>query len=600
MRARHFLLNEFPVINNYEVKSLPFTKDLGDFIKANHYSKSYLNSVKYCFGLFEGEILIGVCTFSNFSRNQATRKYERKLELSRFVLKQPSLPNTATYFMGYCLRWLKKKTQLEGIISYADPTEGHSGTIYKASNFTLLGKTSPSYHYTLNEERIHKKKVWRDAKKLGLTERQYALNLSLVRVPEESKLVFYYQLRDPSRLSSFIYVIKNKVNNKIYVGRTTSSVERRFQRHVTDARNGSPLLIHKAMRSLGFSKFYFEVLDKAKNEIELQQKESYWIETLKSYLPEIGYNMERGYSADSYTIPDEVIFQSFKLRQEGVQVLEIAERLGVSPDYLGTIHSGKIKPHLLNEWESLNGKLPTPRVFSIKEKLEIRSKYFTGQKMSQLAKEFDTSKNYIRCLLNGTIDPEGKELFEKNYGPLIIKDRTRTESELESIFTDYFLKKLDQTHFETTYGIGSMSTFINRQKKKSFFKGWSKANSTRRQERKIDQDTWFEIFELKAKAIPTQVLSKRYGIALNWMNQVLRGDMLPDVRRAWDARGGATPKRFRKLETGWRIESKTMCFQTPKHAADYLGVTPQAIIKAIKNKKSCKGILFWYVDPYKN
>lgn len=47
-----------------------------------------------------------------------------------------------------------------------------------------------------------------------------------------------------------IYAIKNKINNKIYIGRSTD-IQRRWTTHLRDARKGSLCKIHIAMRQLG-------------------------------------------------------------------------------------------------------------------------------------------------------------------------------------------------------------------------------------------------------------------------------------------------------------------------------------------------------------
>ena len=37
-------------------------------------------------------------------------------------------------------------------------------------------------------------------------------------------------------MNGFIYKITNKVNNKIYIGKTMTSIEKRFQEHIRESR----------------------------------------------------------------------------------------------------------------------------------------------------------------------------------------------------------------------------------------------------------------------------------------------------------------------------------------------------------------------------
>lgn len=87
-----------------------------------------------------------------------------------------------------------------------------------------------------------------------------------------------------------IYVIKNNINNKVYIGQTITP-RIRFNAHKNAARKNSPLLIHQAMRRYGVNNFYFEILE---SQIEdYDEKEKYYIKMYNSFMPN-GYNMTEG------------------------------------------------------------------------------------------------------------------------------------------------------------------------------------------------------------------------------------------------------------------------------------------------------------------
>jgi group I intron endonuclease len=101
-----------------------------------------------------------------------------------------------------------------------------------------------------------------------------------------------------------IYKITNKINGKIYVGKTINRPLTRFSGHKSGARNGSTMPIHRAMRKYGDENFDFQVIDTAESHEELKVKEFKWIRDLNSRVNGNGYNLEHGDEDDNPT-PDE-------------------------------------------------------------------------------------------------------------------------------------------------------------------------------------------------------------------------------------------------------------------------------------------------------
>lgn len=48
-----------------------------------------------------------------------------------------------------------------------------------------------------------------------------------------------------------IYIIRNTINSKVYVGQTKVSIKLRFQNHLSAARCGKDYVIGKAIRKYG-------------------------------------------------------------------------------------------------------------------------------------------------------------------------------------------------------------------------------------------------------------------------------------------------------------------------------------------------------------
>ena len=139
-------------------------KDVKQFIEKWHYSKS-INGImsSYCFKLMNNNEIIGAMIFGKLGMANAWKKYaenaEDVIELRRLCCIDDTPKNTESFFIGACLRWLKKNTNIKIVVSYADPEYGHSGIIYQASNFTMIGKTSPGKVIFWNDKKYHDKAI---------------------------------------------------------------------------------------------------------------------------------------------------------------------------------------------------------------------------------------------------------------------------------------------------------------------------------------------------------------------------------------------------------------------------------------------------------
>lgn len=74
-----------------------------------------------------------------------------------------------------------------------------------------------------------------------------------------------------------VYIIKNTLNDKVYIGQTTATLQERFHRH-TVSQLDYPDHFHRALKKYGIENFYIELLDdSATNQDELDEKEIYYI-----------------------------------------------------------------------------------------------------------------------------------------------------------------------------------------------------------------------------------------------------------------------------------------------------------------------------------
>ena len=128
----------------------------------------------------------------------------------------------------------------------------------------------------------------------------------------------------------FIYKITNDINDKIYIGQTSGTLEERFKQHKkkinSDDRKTFPL--YNAMRKYGVEHFSIEMIEQTDN---LQEREQYWIKFFDSY--NNGYNATLG--GDGWVRTDYDLIAS--LYSQGFSGIEIAQQMGITKN---TVYRG--------------------------------------------------------------------------------------------------------------------------------------------------------------------------------------------------------------------------------------------------------------------
>ena len=98
-----------------------------------------------------------------------------------------------------------------------------------------------------------------------------------------------------------IYIITNDINNKVYIGQTTKTLEERIQNHRNSMVSGVDTHIYRAMRKYGWDKFHFRQIATAESQEDLNYLEQYYISKYDSV--KHGYNMAFGRSTNTMSSP---------------------------------------------------------------------------------------------------------------------------------------------------------------------------------------------------------------------------------------------------------------------------------------------------------
>ncbi len=89
-----------------------------------------------------------------------------------------------------------------------------------------------------------------------------------------------------------IYKATNLINGKVYIGQTIKPLRKRKSNHAYDAKNGSNLYFHKALRKYGIDSFTWQVVCICPNMNLLNEQEKYYILLYNSM--DKGYNLTNG------------------------------------------------------------------------------------------------------------------------------------------------------------------------------------------------------------------------------------------------------------------------------------------------------------------
>ena len=201
-------------VKNFTVEEVP-RKSVVKFIEKHHYSHN-VNGVQslYHYGLFrEGNFgipkMIGAMMYAHPSMPATAAKYnpinpDKCLELRRLVCIDDTPKNTESYFIGQSFKLLKRDTDMEVIVSFADQHYGHAGIIYQASNFDYLGETGGSRILMVDGVETH-------SRSLNQLDRPYGRELNR-RYKAGDENIFWKKTK-PKHI--YVYYLNKKIKRQI-------------------------------------------------------------------------------------------------------------------------------------------------------------------------------------------------------------------------------------------------------------------------------------------------------------------------------------------------------------------------------------------------
>lgn len=167
--------------------------DVEDMIRA-HYIGKWPSVCTLILAMERDVRLLGVIVFALPPRETAKRYGGETWELARLWVDDAVPANAETWMIGGAIRYIRAHhPEIATLVSYADPSVGHAGTIYRASNWRADGRTdqerkTPRFDYA---DRATGKRYSR---------RSHVPDIERVqRVPRVSKHRFFYPLKGTAK-----------------------------------------------------------------------------------------------------------------------------------------------------------------------------------------------------------------------------------------------------------------------------------------------------------------------------------------------------------------------------------------------------------------
>lgn len=175
-----------------------------------------------------------------------------------------------------------------------------------------------------------------------------------------------------------IYVIKNDINNKVYIGQAVNP-KSRFKNHCQNKEKD--IYFDKIIHKYGKEHFWYEILE---SKIEnYNEREQYWISYYNSLVPN-GYNISpggdqksirnRGINAKRSSIKtEEELFAIIKdIQKSNMNFIEIGEKYNINPGTISKINCGRVYKLDIFEYP-LRPFYDSVKVLSIPQEIEIKN-----------------------------------------------------------------------------------------------------------------------------------------------------------------------------------------------------------------------------------
>jgi len=154
------------------------------FVEKWHYSKRMPTGKNICYQLGNSKEVYAVIVYGI-----GVNPYQAKslgvsscLEIKRMCRTEPKQKYELSRFISITIKMVTKEHNVDAIVAFADPEQGHEGIVYKASGFKHEGKTNPEWHLIDKDgNKRHRRLAFRYARRKNITIEQAREELGMER-----------------------------------------------------------------------------------------------------------------------------------------------------------------------------------------------------------------------------------------------------------------------------------------------------------------------------------------------------------------------------------------------------------------------------------
>lgn len=204
-----------------------------------------------------------------------------------------------------------------------------------------------------------------------------------------------------------IYIIKNDINNKVYIGQSSNPKER-FKAHCQI--KDKDIYFDKIIHKYGKEHFWYEILEAS---IEnYNEREQYWINYYNSLIP-TGYNISPGGDqvennrkginvSNSIIKTEELLFQIINdIQNSNLTLLEIGEKYNINKGIISKINCGKTYKLDIFDYP-LRPFYQGKKVFTLQQEKEIKELILNSiLTFEEIAKKYQTLPGMITKINTG-------------------------------------------------------------------------------------------------------------------------------------------------------------------------------------------------------
>lgn len=197
-----------------------------------------------------------------------------------------------------------------------------------------------------------------------------------------------------------IYILKNKINNKVYIGQTIKSLQRRLVVHRAAGNTKNPKTkIARAIKKYGKENFFIELINSSYTQEEADKLECFYIEKFNSI--KYGYNISPGGEAKRNVTAEtrKRLAKGMKGKFHSKETIQLMSESnsGIKNPFYGKNHTYEVK-NILSKHRRGEGS-PTAKLTE-KDIIVIRELLSQNVKQKEIAKMFNIHNSQISRIKN--------------------------------------------------------------------------------------------------------------------------------------------------------------------------------------------------------